>query len=184
MVRIGILIALVILFISSCNEFKDAKMKAQTTEDKNLTRDSISDYALVNGIQMYYEIHGTGSPLVLIHGGGSTIGTTFGRVLHLFALNHKVIAVELQSHGHTADHDRPYSFEQDADDVAALLKYLKIEKADIFGFSNGGNVTMQIAIRHPELVRKIIVGSSFFKRDGLYPQLWEFMSQASLDNMP
>ena len=149
-----------------------------------MVQDSIIGYAPVNGLQMYFEIHGKGSPLVLIHGGGSTIRTTFGKVLHSFAKNRQVVAVELQSHGHTEDLDRPYSFEQDADDVAALLKHLKIEKADFFGFSNGGSTVMQIAIRHPELVRKLIVASSFYKRDGLNPQFWEFMNQASLDNMP
>ncbi|MDZ4846107.1 MAG: alpha/beta hydrolase [Chitinophagales bacterium] len=102
---------------------------------------------------MYYEIHGTGAPLVLIHGGSSTIQTTFGRVLPVFAKTHKVIAVEMQAHGRTADIDRPLSFEQDADDVAALLKYLNISKADIFGFSNGASTTLQLAIRHPELIK-------------------------------
>src|SRR5437763_11512348 len=88
-------------------------------------------YAEVNGLKMYYEVHGSGRPLVLIHGGGSTIESTYGRVLPEFAKAHRVIAVELQAHGHTPDIDRPLSFEQDADDVAALLKQLKIDKADI-----------------------------------------------------
>jgi pimeloyl-ACP methyl ester carboxylesterase len=104
-------------------------------------QDSSSGYASVNGLKMYYEIHGKGAPLVLIHGGGSTIQTSFGRVLHSFAKDRQVIAVELQGHGHTPDINRPETFEQDADDVAAILKYLKIENADFFGFSNGGNTT-------------------------------------------
>src|SRR5436190_21798228 len=91
-------------------------------------------YANVNGLKIYYEIHGSGFPLVLIHGGGSTIQTTFGRVINSLSEKHKVIAVELQAHGHTADIDRPLSFTQDADDVAELLRQLKINKADIFGF--------------------------------------------------
>jgi len=131
-------------------------------------------YAQVNGLKMYYEIHGE----------GSTITTTFGNVLQAFAANRQVIAVELQAHGHTADIDRPLTFEQDADDVASLLKQLSIPKSDIFGFSNGGSSAMQVAIRHPEAVRKLVVASSFFKRDGVYPQLWTFMEQASLENMP
>jgi pimeloyl-ACP methyl ester carboxylesterase len=110
-------------------------------------------YASVNGLKMYYEIHGSGTPLILIHGGGSTIQTSFGRVVHSFAKERQVIAVELQGHGHTPDIKRPETFEQDADDVSALLKYLKIENADFFGFSNGGNTTIQIAIRYPNLVR-------------------------------
>ncbi len=155
-----------------------------SAETKDAKQDSTSSYANVNGLKMYYEIHGTGSPLVLIHGGGSTIQTSFGRVLHSFAKNHKVIAVELQAHGHTADIDRPLSFEQDADDVAELLKQLRISKADIFGFSNGASTTLEIAIRHPELVNKIIVASTMFKKDGSYPWFWEMMKHATFEQMP
>lgn len=146
--------------------------------------DSSSGYASVNGLKMYYEIYGKGAPLVLIHGGGSTIQTSFGRVLHSFSQERQVIAVELQGHGHTPDINRPETFEQDADDVAALLKYLKIENADFFGFSNGGNTTMQITIRYPNLVRKIILGSAFFKRDGIYPHFWESLNHSRLKDMP
>src|ERR1700761_8634804 len=99
-----------------------------------------SGYAPVNGLHMYYQIHGEGKmPLVLIHGGGSTIETSFERLLPLFAKNNKVIALELQAHGRTGDRDAPESFNQDADDVAGLLKYLDIAKANIVGFSNGGS---------------------------------------------
>jgi pimeloyl-ACP methyl ester carboxylesterase len=143
-----------------------------------------SGYQPVNGLQMYYEIHGSGRPLVLIHGGGSTIGTTFGQVLAPLAKHRQVIAVELQAHGHTADIDRPLSFAQDADDVAALLARLKIERADILGFSNGGQTAMQIAIRHPALVRRLVVASGFYKRSGVPAQFWEGMAHATLDNMP
>jgi pimeloyl-ACP methyl ester carboxylesterase len=141
-------------------------------------------YQAVNGLKMYYEIHGTGRPLVLIHGGGSTIGTTFGRVLAPLAAHRQVVAVELQAHGHTADIDRPLSFAQDADDVAALLAALQIESADILGFSNGGQTAMQIAIRHPAVVRRLVVASAFYKRSGVPPQFWEFMPRATLDDMP
>src|SRR5690242_12543993 len=88
----------------------------------NAVQAQTGHYAMVNGLKMYYEIHGSGNPLVLIHGGGSTIESTFSRVLPEFAKTHQVIAVELQAHGHTLDIDRPLSFEQDADDVVALLK--------------------------------------------------------------
>jgi pimeloyl-ACP methyl ester carboxylesterase len=141
-------------------------------------------YTKVNGLNLYYEIHGKGKPLILIHGGGSTIETTFGRVIPLFAQHRKVIAVELQAHGRTGDRQQDLSFEQDADDVAALLKVLKIDKADFFGFSNGGTTAVQIAIRHPELVNKIVLGSALCKRNGVQPQFWDFMQQASLANMP
>jgi pimeloyl-ACP methyl ester carboxylesterase len=148
----------------------------------------LSGYAPVNGLKMYYEIRGTADgknpPLVLIHGGGSTIETSFGRILPSVAKTRQVIAFEQQGHGHTADIDRPFTFEQSAEDTAALLRYLKIERADLFGYSNGGNIALQVAIRHPELVRKLIVASAMFKRDGLYPEFWESMKHATLQNMP
>ncbi|WP_200837177.1 alpha/beta fold hydrolase [Dyadobacter sp. 3J3] len=141
-------------------------------------------FAEVNGLKMYYEIHGTGAPLVLIHGGGSTLYTTFGKILPLLAETYQVIGVELQAHGHTSDRDAPESFEQDADDVAELLKQLNISGVSIFGFSNGGNTAMQIAIRHPQLVKKLILASAFYKREGMFPGFWDFMHNACLDNMP
>lgn len=141
-------------------------------------------YALVNGIKMYYEIHGNGRPLVLIHGGGSTITTSFGNILPLLAKTHMVVAVELQAHGHTSDRDAPESFEQDADDVAELLRSLNISTADIFGFSNGGNTTMQLAIRYPEMVNKLVIASAFYKRDGMYSWFWEAMNNAKFSEMP
>src|SRR5215469_18803140 len=95
-------------------------------------------YAQIGDLRLYYELHGDGYPLVLLHGGGSTIESTYGRILPILAQTHRVIAVELQAHGHTKDIDRPLSFEQDADDVADLLKQLPVEKADFMGFSNGG----------------------------------------------
>jgi pimeloyl-ACP methyl ester carboxylesterase len=145
-----------------------------------------SGHAPVNGINVYYEVHGRrdGVPLVLLHGGGSTIEATFSRVLPVFAGSRRVIAVEEQGHGRTTDRDAPVTFESSADDVAALLRYLKVDKADIFGFSNGASIALQVAIRHPQLVRKMVFASSMTKRDGAKPQLWEFMKQADFSNMP
>lgn len=141
--------------------------------------------APVNGLQMYYEVHGSGSmPLVLIHGGGSTIESAFGKLLPILALRHKVIAVELQAHGRTSDRDAPESFVQDADDVAALLKYLSITKADILGFSNGGSTALQIAIRHPEIVNRLIAISAAFKRDGFLTGLFDHLQHATISDMP
>ena len=145
-------------------------------------------YAPVNGLRMYYEIHGAVSsgqpPLVLLHGGGSTIDTSFGKVLPAFAKTRRVIAFEQQGHGHTADVDRPFSFEQSAEDTAALLKYLHIDRADFFGYSNGGNIALLMGIRHPDMVRKLIVESAMFKRDGLVPGFWDSMQHATLQSMP
>lgn len=145
-----------------------------------------SGHAPVNGINMYYEIHGRkeGTPLVLLHGGGSTIEVTFGKVLPIFAEGRKVIATEEQGHGRTTDRDGPVTFESSADDVAALIQYLGVEKADLLGFSNGASIALQVAIRHPQIVRKLVFASSMTKRDGAQPQLWEFMDQADFSNMP
>ncbi|MFI5160162.1 MAG: alpha/beta fold hydrolase [Sphingobacteriales bacterium] len=142
-----------------------------------------SGYAPVNGLQMYYEIHGEGEmPLVLIHGGGSTIETTFGTILPL--LSGKLIAVELQAHGRTTDRDAPETFEQDADDVAGLLKYLKVDEANFFGFSNGGTTTLQIAMRHPELVNRIVALSAAYEREGFIPGFFDGFTDATLNSMP
>ena len=154
------------------------------SEDRKDTITFQSGYLPINGIRMYYQIHGNGKPIVLIHGGGSTIETTFGRVIPLLAQHRKVIAVELQAHGRTTDRSGDESFEQDADDVAAILKKLDIGKADFFGFSNGGTTTLQIAIRHPEIVGKLVLGSAMAKRNGVPVEFWDFMSKATLDNMP
>ena len=145
-----------------------------------------SGHAPVNGIEMYYEVHGRrdGVPLVLLHGGGSTIEVTFSKVLPVFAAGRRVIAVEEQGHGRTTDRDAPVTFETSADDVAALLKHLKIPQADLFGFSNGASVALQVATRHPALVRKLVFASAMTKRAGAQPQLWEFIRQADFSNMP
>lgn len=169
--------------ITGCNNPDTKTMNSQTTANETKTG-STGGYAAVNGLKMYYEIHGEGTPLVLIHGGGSTLQTTFGRVLHEFAKTNKVIAVEMQAHGHTADIDRPLSFQQDADDIAALLKYLNISKASVFGFSNGASTTLQFAIRHPEMTDKIIVASAFYKRSGAPDWFWPMMSKPSFEGMP
>lgn len=145
-----------------------------------------SGRAAVNGIEIYYELHGRkdGVPLVLLHGGGSTIDVTFGRVIPFLAESRRVLAVEEQGHGRTTDRDAPVAFETSADDVAALLRHLKIEQADFWGFSNGASVALQVAIRHPQLVRKLVFASSMTKRAGALPQFWEYMKQADFSNMP
>src|SRR3954462_6119487 len=142
-IRILILSALIFLF-SNC------RLKTENASTMNGSTHT-AGYAPVNGLKMYYEIHGEGKPLVLIHGGGSTIETTFGRVLLMFAKKYKVIAVELQAHGHTSDRNAPETFEQDADDVATLLKQLSISKTSVLGFSNGGTTAMQIRYVIPKL---------------------------------
>lgn len=145
-----------------------------------------SGHAAVNGINMYYEVHGpaVGVPLVMLHGGGSTIDVTFGRVLPLFARHRPVIAVEEQGHGRTSDRDQPVTFETSGDDVAALVRHLGVAQVDVLGFSNGASVGLQMAIRHVDLVRKLVFASAMTRRDGARPELWQFMKQADFANMP
>ena len=145
---------------------------------------NVGQYADVNGIRMYYELHGAGQPLVLIHGGGSTINTSWGRILPALAKTHRVIAVELQAHGRTSDRNAPESFTQDADDVAELLRQLNIAKADVLGFSNGGSTALQIAIRHPDRVNKVIAISAIYRRDGMPLEFWSFMEKGTFADMP
>jgi len=142
-----------------------------------ITAQKPGNYASVSGLKMYYEIHGQGTPLVLLHGAFNTINLAFGQLIPELSKNHKVIAVELQGHGRTADIDRPFSFESMADDVAALLKYLKTDSADILGYSMGGATAMQLAIRHPQAVRKMIVISAAYKYEGWSPETRAILPQ-------
>lgn len=153
-----------------------------------------SGYANVNGLKMYYEIYEPrgenlggkpdGVPLVLLHGGGSSIDVTYSKVLPYFAKNHRVIAIDEQAHGRSGDRKGPVRFETSADDVAALLKSLQIEKADVMGFSNGASVALQVAIRHPAVVRKLVFVSAFTKKSGAPKGFWDFMKKADFSSMP
>jgi pimeloyl-ACP methyl ester carboxylesterase len=129
--------------------------------------DAQTGYAPVDGLSMYYEIHGSGSPLILLHGAYMTIDM-MGPILPGLARTRQVIVVEQQGHGRTADIDRPLTYEQMADDTAALLRHLKIDSADVVGYSMGGAIALQVAIRHPELVRKLVVASASFTSDGMH----------------
>src|SRR5580693_31619 len=124
-------------------------------------------YAPVNGLKMYYEVHGSGDPVVLLHGSFMTITNNWTRWISELSKTRKVIAVEMQGHGRTADIDRDISSANLADDVAALLDHLKIPRADLIGYSMGGGIAMQCAVRHPDKVRKVVVISSTFRRDGM-----------------
>ena len=120
---------------------------------------------------MYYEVHGTGRPVVLLHGGLLTIDMSFGEMLPTFAAAGQVIAPELQGHGHTADIDRDLSPLQMADDVAALLSHLGIGRADLFGFSLGGMVAMQFAIRYPDRVDRLVLAAAHYRADGYHAEI-------------
>lgn len=143
----------------------------------------VTDYAPVNDLNMYYEIYGSGQPLVLMHGGMTTI-EDFGFLLPTFAEARQVIAFERQGHGHTADIDRPFSMQQWADDTAALLRHLNIEQADILGYSTGGSVALAFALRHPKMVRKLVLASAIYNREGYYPGIMEGLLQASASSLP
>lgn len=129
--------------------------------------DARTGYAPIGDLQMYYEIHGRGKPLVLLHGAYLTI-ELMGPILPALAKTREVIAVELQGHGHTADVERPLTYEQMADDTAALVRTLDIDHADVFGYSMGGGVGLQLAIRHSEVVRRLVVASASFTSDGMH----------------
>lgn len=167
--------------IGQTNQSADAMRSSQGNE---MNKDAKGRYASVNGLKMYYEIQGTGRPLVLLHGGLCTIEACLGKVRPPLATNRKTVAVEQQAHGHTADIDRPLTFEQMADDTVALLRQLKIENADFLGYSDGGNVALRIAMRHPDLVRKLVVLGANYNNDGLVPGLVEAFKVLKAEDIP
>ena len=142
----------------------------------------IKGYAPVNGLKMYYEVHGAGQPVVLLHGAFMTITNNWDGWIGDLSKTRKVIAVEMQGHGRTADISRDLTSENLADDVAALLKYLKIPRADLIGYSMGGEVAMQCAIRHPDNVRKAVIISSTFRSDGMVDGAFESISKLRADD--
>lgn len=158
---------------------------APSSKGNQVKQGASGKYAEVNGLKMYYEIHGSGQPLVLLHGAFGFI-EGWATVLPTLTKTHQVIAIELQGHGHTHDLDRPLTFEQMAEDTAALLKQLKIKDADFFGYSMGGTVALRVAMRHPELVRKLaILGSAFgTMKDTYEPETYKQFQSLSTDFAP
>jgi len=133
-------------------------------------------YAHVNGLDVYYETHGAGEPLVLLHGGLHTIELSFARMLPQLAKTRKVVAIELQGHGHTADTDREFTPEHLADDVVGVLDELGIARADFFGFSLGGIVSLRVAMRHPERAGRVAVAGTHFHANGYRPGIFDMTS--------
>src|SRR5437588_4076614 len=145
-------------------------MTESTTQHSNeRNKDGRGSYAEVHGLTMYYEIHGAGFPLVLLHGGLSAIGTSFGKLLPALARSRRIIAIEQQAHGHTADIDRPLTYQQMAEDTIALLSHIGIEQADFFGYSIGAGIAIEIAIDHPSVVRKLVAATPISTVDGFHP---------------
>ncbi len=149
---------------------------AMAVTDLSAQQVPTTGYAPVNGLKMYYEVHGQGEPVVLLHGAFMTITNNWEGWIGELSKTRKVIAVEMQGHGRTADIPREFNSENLADDVAALLKYLKLSRGDLIGYSMGGGVAMQVAVRHPDQVRRVVVISSPFRRDG--------MIQEAADSIP
>ncbi|GHO58385.1 alpha/beta fold hydrolase [Ktedonobacter robiniae] len=135
-------------------------------------------YAPINGINLYYELHGTGEPLIMLHGGFGTFDM-FAALSPTLAQNHQIIGVDLYGHGRTALTDRPFDFEHLADDIAGLIEHLGLETADLLGYSFGGAVALQAAIRHPEQIDKLVVISTPFKRTGWHPEMQAGMASTS-----
>src|SRR5437588_369350 len=143
-------------------------------------KDQRGSYARVNGLDLYYELHGSGEPLILLPGGFETV-EAMGEIVPQLAATRRVIGVELQGHGHTADIERPLRYELMADDIASLIRQLGLERVDIFGFSLGGGVGLQTAIRHSGVVRKLALASTPFKKDGWYPEVLAGMASISVE---
>nr|BBH86329.1 oxidoreductase [Thermosporothrix sp. COM3] len=159
-------------------------MTEKTGEQNNDTQNgSRGSYASVNGLSMYYEIHGSGFPLVLLHGAFTTI-EMFAALLPELSSNRQIIAVELQGHGRTADIEREIRLEYLADDVAALLAHLGIAQTDVFGYSMGGSVALYLARRHPGLVRKLALASTAYNLDAYYPEMREGLIHATPEGFP
>lgn len=182
---LSVAVALVTLAIPAHSNPNSPEMN----QTKSATHAVRTDYAPVNGLRIYFEAHGeprpNSTPLVLLHGGGDTIGTSFGQILPLLARERQVIAFEQRGFGHTADAgEHPFGFEDSADDTAALLEYLKISRADFFGFSNGGTIALEVAMRHPQLVRRLVVCTAIMKRAWVPGPFWEMMKTAQPDSMP
>lgn len=170
--------------MNECLDKMEESLKEKKVEKKPT---NVSGYAPVNGLKMYYEIHGEGKPIVLLHGSYMSIDMNWGQLIPELSKTRKVIAIEMQGHGRTADADRPFSYPSFSKDVAGVLKHLKIESADIAGYSLGGTVAYQLAIQNPRLVEKLVIISAPYKLEGWQPEVltaFKAMQPAFLDNTP
>lgn len=162
-----------------CTASPPAQGDSRAVEERAPTPTSpTSGYATADRLPIYYEIHGSGRPLVLLHGGLTTAELSFSEILPTLARTRRVIAIEQQGHGHTADRDGPLSFATMAADTAAVLRHLEISNADFLGFSDGGVVALELAIRHPELVGKLVLVDTAFSNDALDSETRAWLAQA------
>lgn len=168
----SLLITIIVAVVTSCQPRpkEEQKVSAEPKEVQPV-RPADSGYADVNGLKMYYEVYGSGKPIVLLHGSFMNIPLNWSQIIPLLARDRKVIVAEMQAHGRTKDIPREFSYENMADDVSGLLKHLKIDSADILGYSMGGGVAFQFAVRHPEQLRRLVVLSGAYSHDGWWPEV-------------
>lgn len=171
----GLWVAIVLAILVSCQPQQKENQATSTASKDIVASQSIkpaeSGYADINGLEMYYEVYGKGKPIVLLHGSYMNIPLNWSHIIPLLAKDRKVIVTEMQGHGRTRDISRELSYEGMADDVSGLLKHLKIDSADILGYSMGGVIAFQVAVRHPEQVRRLVVLSGTYAHDGWWPDV-------------
>lgn len=174
---LGTLVVVILFFATAGEAYPNEKEKKLTTPNGTTSvatnHPDDSGYAEVNGLKMYYEVYGQGKPIVLIHGSFMNIPLNWSNIIPLLADDRKVIVSEMQGHGRTKDIPREFSYEGMADDVSDLLKFLKTDSADIVGYSMGGGVAFQLAVRHPEQVRRLVILSGTYSHDGWWPEVEE-----------
>jgi pimeloyl-ACP methyl ester carboxylesterase len=168
-------VAIVVMVVAACQpqtkDGRNASMKPKESVASQSIKPAESGYADVNGLKMYYEVYGEGKPIVLLHGSYMSIPLNWSHIIPLLAKDRKVIVTELQGHGRTRDIAREISYEGMADDVSGLLAHLEIDRADILGYSMGGGVAFQVAVRHPERVRRLVVLSAPYAHNGWWPEV-------------
>ncbi|MEJ7839308.1 MAG: alpha/beta hydrolase [Thermomicrobiales bacterium] len=143
-----------------------------------------SGYLPIGELEMYFEVHGQGEPLLLLHGAFGSFTSIFSELLPLFSRTRTVIGLDQQGHGRTGDIDRPFTFIQMAEDTAAALAALKIESADVFGYSDGGNVALGLALAHPKRVRKLVIAGTNWNNQGVHPEVLEGMQTFQPSDFP
>lgn len=173
-VKNSLAIAVIVILMASCqNQKKEQGEPSRDDKDSAVTQNmkpAKTGYAEVNGLKMYYELYGEGKPLVLLHGSYFTIPLNWAHIIPQLSSNRQVIVTELQGHGRTKDIPRELSYEGMADDVSGLLRHLRIDSADILGWSMGGGVAFQFAVRHPEQLRRLVVVSAPYAHNGWLPE--------------
>ena len=188
----GFRVAIVLAVMASCNSQQKENQGTSAVSKDTVVNQNVkpneSGYADVNGLKMYFEVYlptgqagGNGKPIVLLHGSYMNIPLNWQHIIPLLAKDRKVIVAEMQGHGRTKDISREFSYEGMADDVSGLLKHLKIDSADILGYSMGGGVAFQVAVRHPGQVRRLVILSGTYAHDGWWPEVEAMYSTFTAD---